>query len=104
MYGAYYSPEDALKTLDDLVRTQHIRHQPGKTYPSVAFPLVIKADGLCAGKGVFLAPDRDSARDFTQRAMVRNEFGPGGRRILLEEAVQGEELSVIILTDGQHYA
>src|ERR1700683_154088 len=104
MYGAYDSPEDAFAVLDNPVEAQHVAPESGKSDPSVVYPLVIKADGLCAGKGVFLAPDRDSARDFTERAMVRNEFGPGGRRILLEEALQGEELSFIILTDGEHYA
>jgi len=104
MYGAYDSPEAAFAALDNLAGEQHVAPQSGKIDPLVAYPLVIKADGLCAGKGVFLAPDRDSARDFIERAMVRNEFGPGDRRILLEETLQGEELSFIILTDGEHYA
>lgn len=71
---------------------------------SVAFPVVIKADGLCAGKGVFLAADLAAATDFVQRVMEKNELGPGGKRILLEEALEGEELSFIILTDGKRYA
>jgi phosphoribosylamine---glycine ligase len=87
MYGAYESAQEALAALN-----------------SVDWPVVIKADGLCAGKGVFLAPDLPSARDFIERAMLRDEFGPGGRRILLEEALRGEELSFIILTDGARYA
>jgi phosphoribosylamine---glycine ligase len=87
VYGTYDAPEAAFAALEN-----------------VAWPLVIKADGLCAGKGVFLAQDRASARDFIERVMVRAEFGPGGRRILLEETLQGEELSFIILTDGHRYA
>jgi phosphoribosylamine--glycine ligase len=87
MYGTYDSPADAYSALS-----------------SVAFPLVIKADGLCAGKGVFLAPDFASARDFVERAMAKNELGMGGKRILLEETLEGEELSFIILTDGKQYA
>jgi phosphoribosylamine---glycine ligase len=71
---------------------------------SVPYPLVIKADGLCAGKGVFLAPDFAAAKDFVERVMEKNELGPGGRRILLEETLEGEELSFIILTDGVRYA
>jgi phosphoribosylamine---glycine ligase len=71
---------------------------------SVTWPVVIKADGLCAGKGVFLAPDFASAKDFVERVMDKNELGPGGRRILLEETLEGEELSFIILTDGERYA
>jgi phosphoribosylamine--glycine ligase len=71
---------------------------------SVTWPVVIKADGLCAGKGVFLAPDFDAARNFIERLMEKNELGPGGKRILLEEALDGEELSFIILNDGERYA
>src|SRR2546422_5431401 len=71
---------------------------------SVAWPVVIKADGLCAGKGVFLAPDFAAAKDFIQRVMEKNELGLGGKRILLEETLEGEELSFIILTDGNRYA
>src|ERR1700682_117867 len=68
------------------------------------WPLVIKADGLCAGKGVFLAPDATSAKDFIERAVEKNELGPGGQRILLEETLEGEELSFILITDGERYA
>jgi phosphoribosylamine--glycine ligase len=70
----------------------------------VAWPVVIKADGLCAGKGVFVAPDERAASDFLERAMERAEFGPGGRRILFEETLEGEELSFMIVTDGERYA
>lgn len=67
------------------------------------FPVVIKADGLCAGKGVALPENLDEARDFIERAMDRNELGPGGRRVLIEEALEGDELSFILLTDGKQY-
>src|SRR6266436_3855907 len=87
MYGAYDSPTEVYDALN-----------------SVALPMVIKADGLCAGKGVFLAPDFAAAKDFVQRVMEKNELGPGGKRILIEETLEGEELSFIILTDGKQYA
>src|SRR5258708_7860474 len=87
MYGTYDSSVDVYKALG-----------------SVAWPVVIKANGLCAGKGVFLAPDLTTAKDFVERLMEKNELGPGGRRILLEETLEGEELSFIILTDGKRYA
>jgi phosphoribosylamine--glycine ligase len=87
MYGAYDSAADVYPAL-----------------PSAPFPLVIKADGLCAGKGVFLAPDFTAAKDFVERVMEKNELGPGGKRILLEETLEGKELSFIILTDGKQYA
>ncbi len=87
MYGAYDSPQDVYAALR-----------------SVAWPVVIKADGLCAGKGVFLALDYAAAKDFVERVMERKELGPGGKRILLEETLEGDELSFIILADGKRYA
>jgi phosphoribosylamine--glycine ligase len=86
-YGAFDSPAAAFAALEN-----------------VPWPLVIKADGLCAGKGVFLAPDKPAARDFIERVMEKNELGAGGNRIMLEETLDGDELSFIILTDGKQYA
>jgi phosphoribosylamine---glycine ligase len=87
MYGAYDAPPDAYAALN-----------------GVDWPLVIKADGLCAGKGVVLASDAGVARQFLESVMEKNELGPGGHRVLLEETLVGEELSFIILTDGERYA
>jgi phosphoribosylamine--glycine ligase len=71
---------------------------------TVDWPLVIKADGLCAGKGVFLAPDESAAKEFLDRVMEKEELGPSGKSVLLEETLVGQELSFIILTDGNRYA
>lgn len=71
---------------------------------AVDWPVVIKADGLCGGKGVFVAPNPDAATDFIERVMEKNELGDGGKRVMLEEALEGEELSFILLTDGTRYA
>ena len=68
----------------------------------VVWPVVIKADGLCAGKGVLVTGDRDEAEKFILRAMDDSDFGEGGANILLEESLRGQELSYIVLTDGQH--
>jgi phosphoribosylamine--glycine ligase len=70
----------------------------------VDWPVVIKADGLCAGKGVLVAPDLHSATDFIRRTMEQREFGDGGARIMMEKALTGEELSLIVLTDGERTA
>ncbi|HEX8871285.1 MAG TPA: phosphoribosylamine--glycine ligase, partial [Candidatus Acidoferrum sp.] len=87
MYGAYDSPGAAYGALCE-----------------VDWPVVIKADGLCAGKGVFVAPNPDAATNFIERLMERNELGEGGRRVMLEETLDGPELSFILLTDGERYA
>jgi phosphoribosylamine---glycine ligase len=71
---------------------------------AVDWPVVIKADGLCGGKGVLVAPNPDMATDFIERVMEKNELGDGGKRVMLEEALEGEELSFILLTDGERYA
>jgi phosphoribosylamine---glycine ligase len=71
--------------------------------PQLPYPLVVKADGLCAGKGVLVAQSAAEAKDFITRAMLIEEFGAGGKRVMLEEALEGDELSFIIVTDGDRY-
>ena len=71
--------------------------------PEVKWPLAIKAAGLCAGKGVLVTASEDEARAFIERVMERHEFGDAGSRLLLEEALAGDELSYIILTDGTDF-
>lgn len=70
---------------------------------SVAMPLVIKADGLCSGKGVLVTSSTAEAAAFIERLMEKREFGDAGMKLLLEEGLVGEELSYIILTDGEHF-
>ena len=70
---------------------------------SVDWPLAIKADGLAAGKGVLVTSSPDEATAFIDRVVEHKEFGEAGRRVLLEEGLQGEELSFIILTDGKNF-
>jgi phosphoribosylamine---glycine ligase len=67
------------------------------------FPLVIKADGLAAGKGVLVASSVQEAAAFIDRVMTKKEFGAAGDRILIESVVEGKELSYIILTDGKSF-
>jgi phosphoribosylamine--glycine ligase len=66
--------------------------------------MVIKADGLCAGKGVLVTASPDEATEFVERLMDKREFGCAGERVLLEEALEGEEVSYIVLTDGKNVA
>lgn len=70
---------------------------------AVDWPLVIKADGLCAGKGVLVTASPDEATAFIDRIMDRREFGDAGKHVLLEEGLTGEELSYMILTDGKDF-
>lgn len=70
---------------------------------AASWPAVIKADGLCAGKGVLVASNPHEAADFIRRAVELHEFGDAGQRLLIEEGLLGQELSYIILTDGEHF-
>ena len=64
-------------------------------------PVVIKADGLAAGKGVVIAEDRAAADAAIHGAMVDRRFGSAGDRIVLEEFMSGDEASYFVLTDGR---
>ena len=70
---------------------------------NLAGPVVLKADGLCAGKGVLVTKSTAEAHSFVERAMEKLEFGDGGARLLIEEALSGQEISFIVLADGDHY-
>ncbi len=63
-------------------------------------PLVVKADGLAAGKGVVVAPGRAEALEAVERMMVRREFGGAGARVVIEELLAGEEASFHVVCDG----
>ncbi|MFQ5718310.1 MAG: phosphoribosylamine--glycine ligase [Acidobacteriota bacterium] len=71
----------------------YLRHCPDA-------PLVVKADGLAAGKGVMLCDDRDGALDAVNEIMEKGAFGEAGRRIVIEERLSGREVSLFALTDG----
>ncbi|MDB4878032.1 MAG: purD [Gemmatimonadetes bacterium] len=64
-------------------------------------PVVIKASGLAAGKGVIVCQTMDEARAAAAAMLEENAFGDAGATILVEEFMEGEELSVFVLTDGE---
>jgi len=80
------SPEEALGAIDS-----------GR----FGFPVVIKADGLAAGKGVIIARERDEAAGAVQRIMVDRVFGNAGDRVVVEQCLEGEELSFMVISDGK---
>ena len=67
------------------------------------YPLVIKADGLAAGKGVVIAEDRAAADAAVRQAMVDHTFGSAGDRVVFEEFLVGEEASYFVLADGASF-
>lgn len=64
-------------------------------------PVVLKADGLAAGKGVVIAQTRDEAEDAVRAAMSGGRFGSAGERLVIEECMTGPEVSYFVLSDGQ---
>lgn len=81
-------PRDASEALDQLDSAE------------TRYPIVVKADGLAAGKGVVVARNREEARLAIQRIMVEREFGSAGDQVILEECLEGSEASFIVFTDG----
>ena len=63
-------------------------------------PIVIKVDGLAGGKGVVVATSRPKAMEAIHRNMVKKVFGKAGEKIVIEEHIEGEEASIIAVTDG----
>ena len=66
-----------------------------------SIPIVIKADGLAAGKGVTVAQSYDEAEKAIRACLEKNTFGDAGNKVIVEEFLEGEEASFIVLTDGK---
>ena len=65
-------------------------------------PIVVKADGLAAGKGVIVASDLATAEAAVRDMLAGNAFGEAGHRVVIEEFLDGEEASFIVMADGEH--
>lgn len=66
-------------------------------------PVVLKADGLAAGKGVLICPNHAEAKEALRDMLESNKFGTAGARVVIEQFLKGIEFSVFVLTDGEHY-
>jgi phosphoribosylamine---glycine ligase len=95
----------------DLMKKYHIPTAAYEVFteiePALAFldglglPVVIKADGLAAGKGVIIASSRAEAREAVGSMLSGNAFGAAGARVVIEEFLRGEETSFLAITDGR---
>lgn len=72
---------------------RHIQTRPA--------PMVVKADGLAAGKGVVVCRTREDAEDALRRIMIEKEFGDSGEKLIIEDCLVGEEASMLAFTDGE---
>jgi len=84
-YATFAQPEEAMAYIEQLKG-----------------PCVIKADGLAAGKGVILAENEQVALKAIKEIMERKVFGTAGNQVVVEEFLQGEEVSLLAFTDGEH--
>jgi phosphoribosylamine--glycine ligase len=76
--------------------------EKAKTYlKEKGVPIVVKADGLCAGKGVVVAKTMLEAENAIESMMVKRIFGSSGSKVVLEECLEGEEVSILVFTDGK---
>ncbi len=83
-YAVFDNPADALSYLE-----------------TSAYPIVIKADGLALGKGVIIASDKETAVDAIHSIMEDKIFGKSGNQVVIEEFLEGPEVSVLAFTDGK---
>jgi phosphoribosylamine--glycine ligase len=67
----------------------------------VGAPIVVKADGLAAGKGVIVCKNKEEALSAVELIMEKKEFGKAGDKVIVEECLEGEEASIIAFTDGR---
>jgi phosphoribosylamine--glycine ligase len=84
-FKSFTKPEDILESLTD------------------QFPLVLKLDGLAAGKGVVIAENKTDVEDFCHRIWSSLEFGPGPHEVLAEEFIKGKEISLMGFCDGKRF-
>ena len=65
-------------------------------------PIVVKADGLAGGKGVFVCSSIEEAQQALRVIMVEKKFGNSGEQVVIEDCLQGEEASILVFSDGKH--
>jgi len=66
-------------------------------------PIVVKADGLCAGKGVIIAQSKDEAKQVVEDMLSGKAFGEAGKKVIVEEFLDGYELSMFAICDGEDF-
>lgn len=94
-FARHHLPTGCFGTFD--VAADAIAYLDTQTYP-----VAVKADGLAAGKGVTIARTREEAVEAITDSLVRGVFGESGRRVVIEEFLVGQEVSMMAISDGKH--
>jgi phosphoribosylamine--glycine ligase len=93
--GGYGIPTAGFRVFEDFKKAEdHIR--------SANMPIVVKAYGLAAGKGVVIASTAEEGVAAARAMLVEKQFGSAGQRIIVEEFLRGEEASILVVTDGEN--
>ena len=90
----YDIPTASFSTFDDIIAAKNYAKEK-------IYPLVIKADGLAAGKGVVIVEDYDSASKIIDEFIEERKYGEAGKKIVIEEFLTGQEVSFIVLVNGE---
>jgi len=92
-------PTAAFETFSDAAQARAYASAQSEKFPGL--PIVIKADGLAAGKGVVVATSLEEAHAAIDEMLLGNRFGDAGARVVIEDFLQGEEASFIVMCDGE---
>jgi phosphoribosylamine---glycine ligase len=92
----YNIPTASFEIFDTIQKALHFLEH-------VQFPIVVKADGLAAGKGVIICKDIKEAREALEQMMEQEVFKEAGKRVIIEECLVGEEVSILAVSDGKNY-
>ncbi|HWP96726.1 MAG TPA: phosphoribosylamine--glycine ligase [Syntrophomonadaceae bacterium] len=95
----YNIPTAAFEVFDDIERARAFV----RGFTDRGRPVVVKADGLAAGKGVVVAATWEEADEALENIMVHRQFGAAGQQVVVEECLQGEEVSFFVITDGKDF-
>lgn len=99
LFKKYGIPTARYEVFDDIMAARRY----ARTYTEAGQSVVIKADGLAAGKGVVVAANQDEAEAAINSIMQDKSFGDSGDRVVVEECLTGEELSFFAISDGQDF-
>lgn len=94
LMGRYNIPTASFRIFNDFKEAEEY-------LKSADMPIVVKAYGLAAGKGVIIAKDTETAVESARNMLEKKQFGSAGERIIVEELLEGEEASILVVTDGE---
>jgi phosphoribosylamine--glycine ligase len=95
LMGRCNVPTAAFRMFDNIEEAE-------KYIRSIGAPVVVKADGLAAGKGVIVSSTEEEAIEAARSMLVDKKFGSAGSKIIVEECLEGEEASILVITDGRN--